>query len=160
MEFNALIPELSVSDINKSKDFYLSLGFEIKYERPENKFVFLQLEDNQIMIEQINGNWSVGEMHYPFGNGINLSMRVSDVEAKYNELKPDLVTLDITMPNKDGIQALKEIKAADPNATCVMCSAMGQQSMVIDAIQSGAKDFIVKPFQADRVLESIRKVLS
>ena len=52
--------------------------------------------------------------------------------AKYNELKPDLVTLDITMPNKDGIQALKEIKAADPNATCVMCSAMGQQSMVID----------------------------
>ena len=87
MEFNALIPELSVSDINKSKDFYLSLGFEIKYERPENKFFFLQLEDNQIMIEQINGNWSVGEMHYPFGNGINLSMRVSDVEAKYNELK-------------------------------------------------------------------------
>ena len=76
--------------------------------------------------------------------------------AKYNELKPDLVTLDITMPNKDGIQALK---AADPNATCVMCSAMGQQSMVIEAIQSGAKDFIVKPFQADRVLESIRKVL-
>ena len=79
--------------------------------------------------------------------------------AKYNELKPDLVTLDITMPNKDGIQALKEIKAADPNAPCVMCSAMGQQSMVIEAIQSGAKDFIVKPFQADRVLESIRKVL-
>ena len=78
--------------------------------------------------------------------------------AKYNELKPDLVTLDITMPNKDGIQALKEIKAADPNATCVMCSAMGQQSMVIEAIQSGAKDFIVKPFQADRVVhpKSIR----
>ena len=75
----------------------------------------------------------------------------NEAVAKYNELKPDLVTLDITMPNKDGIQALKEIKAADPNATCVMCSAMGQQSMVIDAIQSGAKDFIVKPFQADRV---------
>ena len=70
----------------------------------------------------------------------------NEAVAKYNELKPDLVTLDITMPNKDGIQALKEIKAADPNATCVMCSAMGQQSMVIDAIQSGAKDFIVKPF--------------
>ena len=60
----------------------------------------------------------------------------NEAVAKYNELKPDLVTLDITMPNKDGIQALKEIKAADPNATCVMCSAMGQQSMVIDAIQS------------------------
>ena len=79
--------------------------------------------------------------------------------AKYNELKPDLVTLDITMPNKDGIAALKDIKAADPSAMCIMCSAMGQQSMVIEAIQSGAKDFIVKPFQADRVLESIRKVL-
>ena len=71
--------------------------------------------------------------------------------AKYNELKPDLVTLDITMPNKDGIQALKEIKAADPNATCVMCSAMGQQSMVIEAIQAGAKDFIVKPFQIQSI---------
>ena len=79
--------------------------------------------------------------------------------AKFNELKPDLVTLDITMPNKDGIAALKDIKAADPNAMCIMCSAMGQQSMVIEAIQSGAKDFIVKPFQADRVLESIKKVL-
>ena len=79
--------------------------------------------------------------------------------AKYNELKPDLVTLDITMPNKDGIAALKDIKAADPNALCVMCSAMGQQSMVIEAIQSGAKDFIVKPFQADRVLDSIKKIL-
>ena len=79
--------------------------------------------------------------------------------AKYNELKPDLVTLDITMPNKDGIAALKDIKAADPSALCIMCSAMGQQSMVIEAIQSGAKDFIVKPFQADRVLESIKKVL-
>ena len=73
--------------------------------------------------------------------------------AKYNELKPDLVTLDITIPNKDGIQAI------DPSANVIMCSAMGQQSMVIEAIQSGAKDFIVKPFQADRVLESIRKVL-
>ena len=87
MEFNSLIPELSVTDINKSRDFYLSLGFEIKYERPENKFIFLQLEENQIMIEEINGHWSVGEMQHPFGNGINLSMRVSDVNEKYKELK-------------------------------------------------------------------------
>ena len=79
--------------------------------------------------------------------------------AKYNELKQDLVTLDITMPNKDGIAALKDIKAADPSAMCIMCSAMGQQSMVIEAIQSGAKDFIVKPFQADRVLEAVKKVI-
>lgn len=79
---------------------------------------------------------------------------------KYKELKPDLVTLDITMPEKDGISALKDIRAFDSNAKCIMCSAMGQQTMVIKAIQSGAKDFIVKPFQADRVLESIRKVLN
>ncbi len=83
----------------------------------------------------------------------------NEAVAKYMELKPNLVTLDITMPNKDGLAALKEIKAADPGAVCVMCSAMGQQSMVIDAIQAGAKDFIVKPFQADRVLESIHKIL-
>jgi len=78
---------------------------------------------------------------------------------KYNELKPDLVTMDITMPEMDGITALKEIKANDPAAKIIMCSAMGQQAMVIDAIQAGAKDFIVKPFQADRVIEAIQKTL-
>ena len=78
---------------------------------------------------------------------------------KYNEVKPDLVLMDITMPEVDGIQALKNIKAADPNAKVIMCSAMGQQAMVIDAIQGGAKDFIVKPFQPDRVLEAVKKVV-
>ncbi len=78
---------------------------------------------------------------------------------KYNETKPDLVLMDITMPEMDGIQALKKIREGDPNATVIMCSAMGQQAMVIEAIQSGAKDFIVKPFQADRVLEAVKKVV-
>ncbi|HJA40947.1 MAG TPA: response regulator [Firmicutes bacterium] len=78
----------------------------------------------------------------------------------YKELKPDLVTMDITMPEMDGITALKNIRAENPNAVVIMCSAMGQQAMVIDAIQAGAKDFIVKPFQADRVLEAISKNLS
>ncbi|MFK7695826.1 response regulator [Paenibacillus sp. HJGM_3] len=78
---------------------------------------------------------------------------------KYKELKPDLVTMDITMPEMDGIAALKEIKKADGTAKVIMCSAMGQQAMVIDAIQAGAKDFIVKPFQADRVVEAIKKTL-
>ena len=78
---------------------------------------------------------------------------------KYAELKPDLVLMDITMPEMDGIQALKKIKEADPSAAVIMCSAMGQQAMVIESIQSGAKDFIVKPFQADRVLEAVRKVV-
>lgn len=79
---------------------------------------------------------------------------------KYNEVKPDLVLMDITMPEMDGIQALKKIKESDPNAVVVMCSAMGQQAMVIESIQAGAKDFIVKPFQADRVLEAVKKAVN
>ncbi|NLT95043.1 MAG: response regulator [Clostridia bacterium] len=79
---------------------------------------------------------------------------------KYRELQPDLVTMDITMPEMDGIQAVRKIKEINANAKIVMCSAMGQQAMVIDAIQAGAKDFIVKPFQPDRVLEAVRKALS
>ena len=78
---------------------------------------------------------------------------------KYKELKPDLVTMDITMPEMDGIEAVKQIKAQDATSRIVMCSAMGQQAMVIDAIQAGAKDFIVKPFQPDRVLEAVKKAL-
>ncbi|MEL1134285.1 response regulator [Desulfitobacterium sp. THU1] len=78
---------------------------------------------------------------------------------KFVELAPDLVIMDITMPEMDGLQAVREIRKRDPQARVVMCSAMGQQAMVIDAIQSGAKDFIVKPFQADRVVEAVQKAL-
>lgn len=78
---------------------------------------------------------------------------------KYKEVTPDLVTMDITMPEMDGISALKNIRSIDSNAKVVMCSAMGQQAMVIEAIQAGARDFIVKPFQADRVLEAVKKVI-
>ncbi|SFL72302.1 response regulator [Pelosinus propionicus] len=78
---------------------------------------------------------------------------------KYQELKPDLTTMDITMPEMDGITAVKEIKKIDPNAKVIMCSAMGQQAMVVEAIQAGARDFIVKPFQPDRVLEAVRKAV-
>lgn len=77
---------------------------------------------------------------------------------KYIELRPDLVLLDITMPEMDGITALKEIKHIDPQAVVVVCSAMGQQNMVIEAIQNGAIDFIVKPFQQNRVLESLQRL--
>lgn len=78
---------------------------------------------------------------------------------KYKEVAPDLVLMDITMPEMDGIQALKEIRKVDAGAKIIMCSAMGQQAMVIESIQAGAKDFIVKPFQADRVLEAVKKVV-
>ena len=84
----------------------------------------------------------------------------SQAFEKYQELRPDLVTLDITMPEVDGIEALKLIRGFDTNARVIMCSAMGQQAMVIDAIQAGARDFIVKPFQAERVLEAVRKALA
>lgn len=79
---------------------------------------------------------------------------------KYKELNPELVIMDITMPEMDGVQAVKEIKKINNNAKIIMCSAMGQQAMVIEAIQAGAKDFIVKPFQADRVVEAVKKVLN
>lgn len=77
---------------------------------------------------------------------------------KYIELRPDLVLLDITMPEMDGIEALKKIKMIEPKAKIIMCSAMGQQAMVIEAIQNGALDFVVKPFQQDRVLESLQRL--
>ena len=83
-----------------------------------------------------------------------------DAVAKHRELKPDLTTMDITMPEMDGIAALRAIRGEDPAARVVMCSAMGQQSMVIESIQAGARDFIVKPFQPDRVLEAIQKALA
>ena len=95
-------------------------------------------------------------------NGYNVAGEAENgakAVEKYAELKPDLVLMDITMPEMDGIQALKKIKESDPGATVIMCSAMGQQAMVIESIQSGAKDFIVKPFQADRVLEAVKKVV-
>ena len=95
-------------------------------------------------------------------NGYNVAGEAENgakAVEKYKELKPDLVMMDITMPEMDGIQALKAIKATDAGATVIMCSAMGQQAMVIESIQSGAKDFIVKPFDKDRVLEAVKKAI-
>lgn len=95
-------------------------------------------------------------------NGYNVAGEAENglrAVEKYKEVSPDLVLMDITMPEMDGIQALKEIKKADAGAKVIMCSAMGQQAMVIESIQAGAKDFIVKPFQADRVLEAVKKVV-
>ena len=93
IKFNSLIPELSVSDINKSKEFYLKLGFTIKYERIEDKFCFLELEDNQIMIEENNNHWNTGEMEYPYGRGINISMSVNDIDKMYNHVKEENIPL-------------------------------------------------------------------
>ena len=83
----------------------------------------------------------------------------ADAVEKFAEIGPDLVFMDITMPNMDGLEALKAIRAKDGSANVVMCSAMGQESMVMDAVRSGAKDFIVKPFKPDRVLKTVSTIL-
>ena len=83
----------------------------------------------------------------------------AEAVAKYDAEKPDMVFMDITMPNMDGLQALKKIKEGNPDARIVMCTAMGQQSMVVEAIKYGAKDFIVKPFNADRIVEAVKAIL-
>ena len=95
-------------------------------------------------------------------NGYNVAGEAENglkAVEKYKEVSPDLVLMDITMPEMDGIQALREIKKVDVGAKVIMCSAMGQQAMVIESIQAGAKDFIVKPFQAERVIEAVKKVV-
>ena len=102
MNFNKLIPELSVSDINKTREFYVDiLGFKICYERPEDKFIFVEKDGNQIMLEQINGNWNVGKMEYPFGRGINFEMTISDVDAVYERIEKAGIKLFRKMEVKD-----------------------------------------------------------
>jgi two-component system chemotaxis response regulator CheY len=83
----------------------------------------------------------------------------AEAVQRFQELRPDIMTLDITMPEKDGLAALKEIIAVDPGAKVVMCSALGQESKVLESIKLGAKDFVVKPFQVDRVLSAVEKAL-
>ena len=95
------------------------------------------------------GHEVVGEA----GNG-------DEAVAQWQALKPEVTTLDITMPEKDGLAALKEIVALDPGARVVMCSALGQESKVLEAVKAGARDFVVKPFQTDRVLEAVSKALA
>ena len=102
MNFNKLIPELSVTDINKTRKFYVDvLGFKICYERQEDKFIFVEKDGNQIMLEQINGNWNVGKMEYPFGRGINFEMTISDVDAVYERIEKAGIKLFRKMEVKD-----------------------------------------------------------
>ena len=118
--YNSLIPELSVSNIDISKKFYLDLGFEIRYERKENKFCFLQLEGNQIMIEENNDNWNIGKLEHPYGRGINLSMTVSNIEKMYEILKEKNIKffLDLEIHEyriDDKISYDKEFLIQDPD---------------------------------------------
>ena len=120
MKFNSLIPELTVTNIDISKEFYQKIGFKIKYERQEDKFCFLELENNQLMIEEENDNWNVGKMEYPFGRGINISMSVSDVDKMYNDLikKKIKMFLDLEIHKykvDDVIYEDKEFLIQDPD---------------------------------------------
>ena len=121
MKFNSLIPELTVTDIERTKDFYLNiLGFQMEYERPENKFIFVSLEGNQMMLEQENGHWSVGELEYPFGRGINFEMTVSDVDAIYKRvldagIKPFHEMQVSNYRSNDEVVVQKEFLVQDPD---------------------------------------------
>ncbi len=113
------------------------------------------ITDDAVFMRMMLGNMlkEAGYEVYEAQNGL-------DMLEKYETVQPDLVLLDITMPELDGLGALRRLKAKHPEAKVIMCSAMGQQAMVIDAIQSGAYDFVVKPFEKSKVLGSIRKVLA
>jgi two-component system, chemotaxis family, chemotaxis protein CheY len=111
--------------------------------------------DDAAFMRNMIKNILIGDGHQVVGEAIN---GVESIQ-KYKELKPDVVTMDIVMPEKDGIDAVREIIKFDPDARIIMCSALGQQAMVIDAIQAGAKDYIVKPFRPQKVIETVKKVI-
>jgi two-component system chemotaxis response regulator CheY len=93
------------------------------------------------------------------GYVIHEAVNGRDAVEKYSEVQPDLVTMDITMPEMDGIAALQAIRATHPDARVLMVSAMGQQKMIVEALESGALDFLVKPFQPAKVLETVKKCI-
>lgn len=113
------------------------------------------ITDDAAFMRMILHNILTKNGHEIVGEAINGNEAIN----KYKELKPDIVTLDITMPDMNGIDACKGIIDFDPKAKCIMCSAMGQQAMVMSAIKAGAKDFIVKPFKEERVIEAINNIL-
>jgi catechol 2,3-dioxygenase-like lactoylglutathione lyase family enzyme len=98
LKFNKLIPELSVTDINKSLKFYIDiLMFKLEYERKEDKFALLTLDDAQIMIEEVNGYWETGSLEYPFGRGVNFQIEVNNVDELYNNIKAHNYPIKIEM---------------------------------------------------------------
>lgn len=109
--------------------------------------MFMRMTIKQML--EAHGHSVAGEA----GDGI-------EAVKKFIEYKPDVVLLDITMPEMNGVEALKRIKELDPDARVIICSAMGQQAMVAQAIQYGAKDFIVKPFEEDRLIAAVDKIMS
>lgn len=121
MQFNKLVPELSVTDIEKSKNFYINvLHFKLEYERPEDKFAYLSYQGSQIMIEEINNHWSVGELERPFGRGINFQIETDEIEQISQRLKDNGVKIykDIFVSEykaDDEVFVEKELLVQDPD---------------------------------------------
>ncbi|MBN2441405.1 MAG: VOC family protein [Spirochaetales bacterium] len=141
MKFNKLIPELSVTDINKSKYFYVDiLNFKIEYEREEDKFIFLSLNESQIMLEQYNGNWLTGKLEYPFGRGINFQFEVDDISFLLNNLSKSNYPIFIK-PEENWYRVgeiytgNREFLVQDPDGYLLRFSRdLGEQSAIIPPI--------------------------
>lgn len=129
MNFNKIIPELSVSNLSESLKFYKTIGFKTEYERPENKFVFISLDEIQFMLQEISDNdkWDVAPLTYPFGNGINFQLEVNDVEKIYNNLKENNYKITFEMEENwyrqdDKLLGNKEFLAQDPDGYLIRFS--------------------------------------
>jgi two-component system chemotaxis response regulator CheY len=137
-------------------DRHLTGRFQVHAARPTNEddmARILVVDDAAFMRRMVSDVLTSGG-HEVVGEAADGNEAVE----RYKELRPDVMTLDITMPEKDGLTALRELIAIDPGATVVMCSALGQESKVLEAVKAGAKDFIAKPFEPQRVLTAIEKV--
>jgi two-component system chemotaxis response regulator CheY len=135
---------------------HLTMRFQVMAARPTNEddmARILVVDDAAFMRRMVSDVLTSGG-HEVVGEAADGNEAVE----RYKELRPDVMTLDITMPEKDGLTALRELIAIDPGATVVMCSALGQESKVLEAVKAGAKDFIAKPFEPQRVLTAIEKV--
>ena len=136
MKFNKLIPELSITNLENSLNFYKTLGFKIEYERPENKFVFLSLGEIQIMIQELTDNdkWNIAPLSYPFGNGINFQLEVDNVELIYNNLKSSGYKIAYEIEENwyrqdDKLLGNKEFLVQDPDGYLLRFSEdMGERS--------------------------------
>lgn len=135
MIFNKLIPELSVSNLDKSLEFYENCGFKIEYDRPENKFAFISLEGSQIMIQEISKNdkWTLEKLKYPFGNGVNFQIEVKNVDKIYNKLKATNYSIAYAMEENwyrenNKLLGNKEFLVQDPDGYLLrFCEDLGEK---------------------------------
>ena len=135
MIFNELIPELSVTNLEKSLKFYKCCGFKIEYDRPENKFAFISLQGTQFMLQELDSSdkWDVGELKYPFGNGINFQIEVDNVDKIYNELKNNNYKIRFEMEENwyrqdDKLLGNKEFLVQDPDGYLLrFCEDLGEK---------------------------------